>query len=419
LDTDPTKVTSTNVSDPNRIENRNTGIDESMSANLKQTLAAHERWRGEQCLNLIASENVTSPAVHEILGSDLGHRYTAPDHFYLGCKFTDQVEDIARQLLRDVFGSEWADPRPLSGHVADMTLLSAFAGRGDKIMTVGTEYGGYPGISEVGYSRILGLVNINFPFNKDRWNIEIGRTVQLILSEAPKLVILGASYILFPPPVQEIAKACSEAGATLAYDGSHVMGLIAGGVFQSPLKEGARILAGSTHKSFFGPQGGMIAAFKPEGERLEKTIFPAIVDNAHWNRIAALAQALLEMKKFGRKYANQVTRNSRALAEALDERGVPVRCKEYGYTASHQILLDMDELKDGMQIPDKLDRANVIVDRGIRLGTNEITRRGMHEKEMNDIAEIIAGIVNGHETISVARRRSIALAKRFRIVRYA
>ena len=390
-----------------------------MSAKLKRALESHERWRREQCLNLIASENVTSPAVRRILGSDLGHRYTAPDHFYLGCKFTDQVEDTARQLIRDVFGSEWADARPLSGHIADMTLLSAFTRRGDKIMTIGTEYGGYPGTSEVGFSRILGLVNLYFPFDKDRWNIQVEKTIELITNEAPKLVILGASYILFPHPVQQITKACNETGAVLAYDGSHVMGLIAGGAFQQPLKEGARILVGSTHKSFFGPQGGIIAAFRPEGERLEKTIFPAVMDNAHWNRIAALAQAFLEMKKFGRQYASQVIRNSRALAEALDERGIPVRCREYGYTASHQVLLDMDRLKDGAQVPDRLEQANVIVDRGIRLGTSEMTRRGMREKDMNDIAEIIARIIRGQETTSVAKRKAIALAREFRQVRYA
>jgi glycine hydroxymethyltransferase len=390
-----------------------------VSAELKRTLENHEHWRREQCLNLIASENVTSPAVRRILGSDLGHRYTAPDHFYLGCKFIDQAEDLARRLARDVFGSEWADVMPLSGHVTTMTLLSAFARQGDKIMTVSTEYGGYPGSSEVGYPKLMGLVNIHFPFDKDRWNIQVEKTIALITNEAPKIVILGASYMLFPHPVHELTKACSETGTMLAYDGSHVLGLIAGEAFQQPLKEGARILLGSTHKTFFGPQGGIIAAFKPEGERLEKTIFPAIVDNAHWNRIAALAQAFLEMKKFGRRYANQVIRNSRALAEALDERGIPVRCKDYGYTASHQVLLDMDRLKDGAQVPDKLEQANVIVDRGIRLGTSEITRRGMREKDMNDVAEIIAKIIHGQEALSVARRKAIALARKFTQVHYA
>lgn len=390
-----------------------------MSAELKRTLESHERWRREQCLNLIASENVTSPTVRKILGCDLGHRYTAPDRFYMGCKFIDQAENIARELARDVFGSEWADVTPLSGHITDMTLLSTFARRGDKIMTMGTEYGGYFGTSEVGFPRILGLVNLYFPFDKDRWNIQVEKTVELIASEVPRLVILGASYILFPHPVEQIAKACRETGTVLAFDGSHVLGLIAGGAFQQPLKEGARILVGSTHKSFFGPQGGIIAAFKPEGERLKETIFPAIMDNAHWNRIAALAQALLEMKKFGRKYANQVIRNSRALAEALDERGIPVRCKDYGYTASHQVLLDMDKLKDSAQVPDKLEQANVIVDRGIRLGTSEMTRRGMREREMNDVAEIIAKVIRSQENVSAARRKATALARKFRQVRYA
>jgi len=390
-----------------------------LSAELKRTLENHERWRREQCLNLIASENVTSPAVRKILGSDLGHRYTATDHFYMGCKFINQAESIARELVRDVFGSEWADVTPLSGHITDMTLLSTFARRGDKILTMGTEHGGYFGISEAGFPRILGLVNLYFPFDKDRWNIEIEKTVELIASEVPRLVILGASYILFPHPVEQIAKVCRETGTMLAFDGSHVMGLIAGGAFQQPLKEGARILVGSTHKSFFGPQGGIIAAFKPEGERLKETIFPAIMDNAHWNRIAALAQALLEMKKFGKKYAAQVIRNSRALAEALDEQGIPVRCKDYGYTASHQVLLDMDRLKDSAQVPDKLEQANVIVDRGIRLGTSEMTRRGMREGDMNDVAEVIARVIRSQETVSAARRKATALARKFRQVRYA
>ena len=390
-----------------------------MSAELKRTLENHERWRREQCLNLIASENVTSPAVRKILGSDLGHRYTATDHFYMGCKFINHAESIARELVRDVFGSEWADVTPLSGHITDMTLLSTFARQGDKILTMGTEYGGYFGTSETGFPRILGLVNLYFPFDKDRWNIEIEKTVELIASEVPKLVILGASYILFPHPVEQIAKACRETGTILAFDGSHVMGLIAGGAFQQPLKEGARILVGSTHKSFFGPQGGIIVAFKQEGEQMKETIFPAIMDNAHWNRIAALAQALLEMKRFGRKYAAQVIRNSRALAEALDERGVPVRCKDYGYTASHQVLLDMDRLKDSAQVPEKLEQANVIVDRGTRLGTSEITRRGMREGDMNDVAEIIARVIRSQETASAARRKATALARKFRQVRYA
>jgi len=390
-----------------------------LRAELNRALEKHERWRAEQCLNLIPSENVTSPSVRRILGSDLGHRYTAPDRFYLGTKFTDEVEDIARRLVCDIFGSEWADVTPLSGHVADMALLSTFARQGDKILSVNVEDGGYPGITDEGYARILGLKNLYFPFDRDSWNIRTDEAVDLIRREMPKLVVVGASFILFPVPIETIAKACGETGAVLAYDGSHVLGLIAGRAFQQPLKEGARILLGSTHKSFFGPQGGIIAAFKSEGEQIRKTVFPAIVDNAHWNRIAALSAALLEARRFGRRYASQVIRNSRALAEGLDEGGVPVRCKEYGYTASHQVLLDMDRLKDGEKIPDRLQEANVIVDRGIRLGTSEMTRRGMRDEEMNEVAEIIGGIISGRVPLRLAKKRVIALARKFRRIRYA
>jgi glycine hydroxymethyltransferase len=390
-----------------------------MTGHLSRALEKHERWRAEQCLNLIPSENVTSPSVRKILGSDLGHRYTARDHFYLGSRFTDEVEEIARQLVCNVFRSEWADVMPLSGHVADMTLLATFTRPGDKIVTVAEDDGGYPGICETGYPRILGLTCLHFPFDRDRWNIQTDRAVELIVSEKPRLVVLGASFILFPYPVDTIAKPCHEAGAVLAYDGSHVLGLIAGGTFQQPLKEGARILTGSTHKSLFGPQGGIIASFKSEGESMNETIFPAIVDNAHWNRIAALAQALVEAKRFGGQYAKQVIRNSQALAEALDEAGVPVRCREYGYTGSHQVLLDMDRLKDAERIPEKLQEANVIVDRGIRLGTNEMTRRGMREKDMNEVAVIIARLLSGKESPHVTKRKVIALASKFRRVHYA
>jgi glycine hydroxymethyltransferase len=272
---------------------------------------------------------------------------------------------------------------------------------------------------EGGYARILGLKNFHFPFDRQRWNIDAEKAAELIARERPRLVILGASFIPFPHPTEQISKVCLETGSMLAYDGSHVLGLIAGGAFQQPLKEGARVLVGSTHKSLFGPQGGIITSFGPEGERIKQTIFPAIVDNAHWNRIAALAQALLEVRRFGSRYARQVIRNSRALAEALDDAGVPVRCREYGYTASHQVLLDMDRLKDANEIPRRLQEANIIVDIGIRLGTSEVTRRGMREKEMNAIADMIGGVISGRENPKKAKKRAITLARRFSRVRYA
>jgi glycine hydroxymethyltransferase len=167
------------------------------------------------------------------------------------------------------------------------------------------------------------------------------------------------------------------------------MGLIAGGEFQDPLREGAHALFGSTHKSFFGPQGGIILADKEHGEVMKNRIYPGFVDNAHWNRIAALSLALAEMKQYGKAYARQIVQNSQTLAKALDDYGFPVICKHLGFTRSHQVILDYGDEKKGRRNAEKLQSANIIADCVIRIGTCEITRRGMKQKEMQKIAELL------------------------------
>jgi len=358
---------------------------------LRKLLRAHEKWRLESCLNLIVSENFTSPAVREMLGCDLTNRYTAPDKFYMGTRYTDEIQTETENLAKQVFGAKYADVRPLSGHSADMILLSALAKRGDKIMVVGKQYGGYPGISEDGYPKVYGLQVCEFPFNQRIFNIDTEHAARIIEAEQPRLVMFGASMILFPHPVSALRETCQRIGATVAFDGSHVLGLIAGNQFQDPLREGAEILLGSTHKSFFGPQGGIILA-NEHGEQLSSTIFPSIVDNAHWNRIAALYVALSEMKKFGKQYARQIVRNSKALARALDEHGVDLIGKEVGFTESHQTIVAIPSAEEAVRMARKLEQANIIVDSGIRIGTCEETRRGMREPEMERIAELITRV---------------------------
>lgn len=358
---------------------------------LRRLLRAHEKWRLQNCLNLIVSENFTSPAVREMLGCDLTNRYTAPDKFYMGTRYTDAIQTETENLAKQIFGAKYADVRPLSGHSADMILLAALANRGDKIMVVGQEYGGYPGISEEGYPKVYGLQICKFPFDRRIFNIDVDESARTIQLERPKIVIFGASMFLFPHPVSALTDACRRVGARIAFDGSHVLGLIAGKQFQDPLREGASVLIGSTHKSFFGPQGGIILANEYQ-EQLRATIFPSIVDNAHWNRIAALYVALSEMKRFGRRYASQVIRNSKALATALDQHGINLIGKERGFTKSHQTIVDITSQEEGVRLARKLEEANIIVDSGIRIGTSEETRRGMREPEMVRIAELIARV---------------------------
>ncbi|MFQ6087093.1 MAG: serine hydroxymethyltransferase, partial [Candidatus Bathyarchaeia archaeon] len=296
----------------------------------------HEDWRVKECLNLIPSENVMSPAVRSLLSSDLGHRYTSTNGFYMGTEFTDKIELYGEKLAKEVFEAETADLRPLSGHIANWIFLSTFANPNDKVLCVSPDDGGYPGLWKEGLASLLRLRVVGFPFSKESMNITVNEAVELVLREKPRIVVFGTSLFLFPHPVREIAKAANEVGAIIGYDGSHVLGLIAGKTFQMPLREGARILYGSTHKTFFGPQGGIIVADKEHGESVKKRIFPMFVDNAHWNRIAALTLALAEMKTFGKEYAEQVVRNAQTLAKALSDYGFPVKCAEYGFTRSHQ-----------------------------------------------------------------------------------
>jgi len=378
----------------------------------------HEEWRGQRCINLIPSENVTSPQVRSLLSSDLTHRYTSPDRFYMGTRFVDEIEALGEEIAKDLFGAEIADMSPLSGHVADLIFTSSFMKQGDTLMCLSAEDGGYPGLWEEGLPRILGFKVEAFPFSKKDMNIDTKKAVQSIVRIKPEVVILGASLILFPHPVREVAEAAKQVGAHMGFDGSHVMGLIGGGKFQSPLQEGASVLFGSTHKTLFGPQGGIILADEEHGEIIKDRIHPALVDNAHWNRIAALTLALAEMKEFGDAYAGQIIRNSQTLAKFLDDCGLPVLGSHLGYTKSHQVLLDYGGYKRGREVAERLQKANIIADCGVRLGTCEVTRRGMKEEEMEKIGELIRQALLDEADLPKVKQKVEELAKDFQEVKY-
>ena len=378
----------------------------------------HEKWRGKECLNLIPSENVMSPAVRGLLSSELVHRYTARDRFYMGTRFMDEIEEFGEELAREVFGAETADLRPLSGHVADMIFVACFSKPSDVLMCVSPDDGGYPGLWEDGLAGLLGLKAVPLPFLKESMNIDVGKAEETIKRFKPKILIFGASLITFPHPVKELASVARENGALVGFDGSHVLGLIAGKHFQDPLREGAHALFGSTHKSFFGPQGGIILADKEHGEVIKAKIYPRFVDNAHWNRIAALTLALAEMKEFGKEYAEQVIRNAKALAKNLHSYGLPVKCPHLGFTESHQLILDFGGYERGREIAQKLQQANIIVDCVIRVGTCEITRRGMKEGEMAKIAELIKRTVLDGESPEKIKGEVKRLCSEFQDIQY-
>jgi len=181
------------------------------------------------------------------------------------------------------------------------------------------------------------------------------------------------------------------------------MGLIAGGAFQHPLEEGCAALFGSTHKTFFGPQGGIFLTNSPDIERRAKeNVTWRTMDNAHENRIAALAVALAEMQHFGPAYADRVVELSQALGRALDDRGIPVRFRDLGFTESHQLLLDDKRIKklyglNTAEFSAALERNSIIVDSVGRIGTAELARCGGHPSEMEDLARLIHRAAKGND----------------------
>lgn len=371
----------------------------------------HENWRTKTTLNLLAAENFASERARSYLSSDLSNRYTARDRFYRGTKYADQVEQLAVELAKKVFHAKYADVRALSGHTCSLILFMSLLNPGDKVVTCPPKYGGYPGSSELGLGPLLSLKNLYFPYDPVTMNILPAQTRQFIAHESPRLTVFGSSFIPFPYEIRSSLP--EDYRGVVAYDGSHVMGLIAGGAFQSPLAEGCSILMGSTHKTFFGPQGGLILSNDHEiFSKLNTKIFPGIVDNVHLNRVASLCYALIELLKFGREYARQVVRNSQALARSLDEIGVRVKCRPQDYTKSHQVLLDYDE-RESVAIADQLESVDVIADAGIRLGTSEVTRRGMKENEMENIAQIIADKISEKKSDEEIAQRVHGLVKQF------
>lgn len=336
----------------------------------------------------------------------------------MGTHFTDEIEHQGEKIARQLFKAETADLRPLSGHIADLIVLANLTKQDQTLMCTSPQNGGYPGMWKEGLAGLLKLKTTPFAFSKKDYNIKTKETQQLIKKTKPNILIFGASHIIFPHPVKQLAKTAHENDATIGFDGSHVLGLIAGEQFQDPLREGAQVLFGSTHKSFFGPQGGIILANKDPGELLKQKIYPAFVDNAHWNRIAALTLSLAEMKKFGKAYAKQIINNSKTLAKTLHDHGFPVICSHLGFTQSHQVILDYQNNQKAQNVATKLQRANIITDRAIRIGTCETTRRGMKQPEMQRIAELLKRTIIDEEKPERIKKDVAKLCKEFQKVEY-
>jgi glycine hydroxymethyltransferase len=378
-----------------------------------------------------------SPSAREVLNSDLNNRYAEGlpgKRYYQGNIYVDQIETICENLARDVFACNFADVRSTSGTVANMAVLMALTKTRDKMTTVALSDGGHISHAKIGATGMRGIRTFNYPFDEKNMNLDVEGAKRLIREVKPKVALFGQSVFLFPTPLDEMKDVFSEVGCSTWYDAAHVLGLIAGKRFQDPLREGIDVISGSTHKTLPGPQHGMIISdLAKEGleTALRRGVFPGVTSNHHLHSVAALAVTLAETKEFGEAYADQIIRNAKALGQGLFERGLDVLCEHLGFTESHTIVVDVGQFHGGAKVAKDLEAANIILNKnllpwdtdpvrpcGIRIGSQELARLGMKEKQMTEIAELVARVVVKGESPEKVKPDVVNFKRQFTKVHY-
>jgi glycine hydroxymethyltransferase len=389
---------------------------------LRETVQRHSA-RFERSIPLIASENLLSPYAKELLISDFHSRYAEGlpgERYYEGNEQVDEVENLCLELARRLFRCSFADVRPISGTVANLAVLKALAEPGDLIGTSRLSDGAHISSAGFGAFGVRGVKPAYYAWDAERMTIDVPRTRELLRTVRPKLCLFGLSLFLFPLPLEELRPTLEEIGARGWYDGAHVLGLIAGGEFQDPLREGCVVMSASTHKTLPGPQHGILLAETDDAElvrKLESGAFPGVTSNHHLHAMAALGVSLAEHLEFGRDYARQTVANARSLGQALYERGFDVLAPGLGFTRSHTVAVRTEKEGGGAAVARRLSDAGLIANKnllpgdrspkspgGIRLGTPEVTRLGMREREMGRIAELFDALLHqGRPPEEVAR----------------
>lgn len=420
---------------------------------IRNILIEHNKFFNNS-IPLIASENITSPAVDEACNSDFSHRYAegwVGERVYAGCKYIDLVEDICMELAKEYFKCVHADVRPVSGVVANLAMYNAFTSENNgKMLIMPIPKGGHishapkftkSGMAIYGTAGTVRGLNIEYmAFDSDEMNIDPDATAKIIREVKPEMVLFGGSVFLFPHPVKELSEVAKEVGANVGYDAAHVAGLIGSGYFQDPLREGADAMTMSTHKTLPGPQHGTLVSNREDLiETLKPCMFPALLSNHHLHNVAGLAIALAEMLEYGKDYHKNVIDNAKALGQALYERGMNVLMEHKGFTESHQIVVDITNFEKSIGLGGDIERlledANIIINRnllpwdisqgrhyknpgGLRLGTSEVTRLGMGKSEMIDIADFFKDLLIDKKDPKKVKQEVAEFKKSFQEIRY-
>ena len=425
---------------------------------LLKDAAQNHHWRQKQCINLIPSENSASRAVQMLCGSDPAFRYAehkkiksfydADVFYYQGTKFINRVEQLLVEQMKQYFGCTEVETRVTSGQMSNTAVFSAlmdWKNRGNRkvdpkrlgyILNNHIIKGGHLSAQPMGalhdYVAIDPVTErhaiVNFPVCKDNiYKIDVEETKKVIEKYRPEFIIFGKSMVLHKEPVAAIRKFVDEMGlqTTIMYDMAHVLGLV-GDYFQKPFEEGAEIVTGSTHKTFFGPQRGVIAVnYKPEDlkyelwETIESRTFPGSVSNHHLGTQLGLLMAAYEMNQFKGSYQKAVIENAKSFAKSLKAQGLDVAGDPaIGYTETHQVIVNVG-YGIGPEIAERLEQNNVIVNYqatpceegftasgALRMGVNEMTRFGFGEKEFARLAELMADcILRNKDALLLLRRR--------------
>ncbi len=403
---------------------------------IRETVRRHSV-RFERSIALIASENLLSPYAKELMISDFHSRYAeglVGDRYYEGNEQVDEVETICLGLARRLFRCSFADVRPISGTVANLAVLKALTEPGDLVATSRLADGAHISSAAFGAFGLRNVRPVYYAWDSEKMTIDVPRTREILRAVRPKTCLFGLSLFLFPLPIDELRSTMEEIGARGWYDGAHVLGLIAGGQFQDPLREGCVVMSASTHKTLPGPQHGILLGQTEDPElvhRLQSGAFPGVTSNHHLNAMAALAVSLAEHLEFGQEYARRTIANARALAQALHDRGFDVLAADLGFTRSHTLAVRVDSEGGGAAVARRLANAGIIANKnllpgdkspkqpgGVRLGTPEVTRLGMGEAEMVRIAELFDDLLHRGRSVEDVSARAAELKKGFTTLRY-
>ncbi|MBN2609050.1 MAG: hypothetical protein JXA64_08045 [Candidatus Fermentibacteraceae bacterium] len=422
-------------------------------------------WRQRECINLIPSENTPSPLVKICEICDPAGRYAEHKkmkgnevYFYHGTDFIRRIEEEAIEAITEYFCCSQAELRPISGQMANQVVFEAvtkFVNRTSpegifrklrSVMNNDLGKGGH--LSSQPFGALFNFVEIdpgtgkenciNFPVMQDNpYRIDVPGMLETVRKVRPELVIFGKSMFLYPEPVKEMAEEVADWGddrPVIMYDMAHVLGIY--GAFQAPLADGADVVTGSTHKTFFGPQRGVVVSNMDKGAPLRKLwldivsrAFPGSTSNHHLATLLGLLVATVEMNAFKDEYQNKVLSNARAFAKHLADNGLSVEGDPAdGYTHTHQVVVRVADHGEGSEVADRLQASNIIVNyqalpdddtflfsSGIRTGVSEMTRFGMDEDDFGPLAELMARVIIRKENVA---GEVAELRKRFTTMRY-